>query len=147
MRSPNRMQIGGMAARIDTWIQYFDGSIDRRISTWQLRRGNMQSTEPSVMLAGSVNTMVAIPPNSSMPPIKAIERAEIFRLAVFGSASLIFRRAQMATIVDKTKLERTKIINVALTPELSRPARGEPVLLGATKRARLERIVRPHLCA
>ena len=67
--------------------------------------------------------MVAIPPNSSMPPIKAIERAEIFRLAVFGSASLIFRRVQMATIVDKTKLERTKIINVALTPELSRAAK------------------------
>ena len=32
-----------------------------------------------------------------------------------------------------------------LTPELSRPARGEPVGAEAAKRARLERIVRRHM--
>ena len=40
---------------------------------------------------------------------------------------------------------RMPVLDLALaglTLELSRPAQGEPVLLGAMKRARLERIVR-----
>ena len=39
---------------------------------------------------------------------------------------------------------RPRCVHTGLTPELSRPAQGEPVFIGATKRARLERIVRPH---